>query len=321
MPEYRFIDYAEEVLKNASHPLTYQEIWELGLELGIREKLDTSGSTPEQTLGARLFVDVRDEPNSKFLKIGSNPARFFLKERENEINQELLDKISKDEDKHVKKKRLSLDFNERELHPIITYYVYSNPGFNRGKKIFTKTVFHEKSSHISLSEWTYPDIVGFYFPLEDWEAKLIELNKNIGKSAIRFYSFEVKKEISRSNYREYFFQAVSNSSWSNEGYLVAAEIEQRDDLFAELERLSNAFGIGILQLNLDDIDASKILFPAHERDLLDWELMNKLCSQNRDFLSFIDNVKIDFESNKIHPSEYDKIITEPEKYLKKLKSI
>jgi len=111
MPEYRFIDYAEEVLKNASHPLTYQEIWELGLELGIREKLDTSGSTPEQTLGARLFVDVRDEPNSKFLKIGSNPARFFLKERENEINQELLDKISKDEDKHVKKKRLSPGFH------------------------------------------------------------------------------------------------------------------------------------------------------------------------------------------------------------------
>ena len=134
-----------------------------------------------------------------------------------------------------------------------------------------------------------------------------------------FIPYEVKKEINRSNYREYFFQAVSNSSWSNEGYLVGAKIEQRDDLLAELERLSNAFGIGIVSLDLDDIDSSEILFPAQERSTLDWELMNKLCSQNIDFLSFIDNVRIDFESNKIHASEYDKILTEPEIYIEKMK--
>ena len=319
MPEYRFIDYAEDVLKGTSKPLTYQEIWELGIDLGIKEKLKTEGKSPWHTLGARLYVEVRDNPDSKFIKVGRNPARFYLKKREKELTPEIIEKLIKDEVEPESPKKSLLKFNERELHPLIAYYVYSNPTFNRGRRIYSKTIHHEKSRHNTLSEWTYPDMVGFYIPIEDWENKLIELNKNVDKSAIRFYSFEIKKEITRSNYREYFFQAVSNSSWSHEGYVVAVKIEQRDDLLAELERLSNTFGIGIISISLDDIDSSEILFPARRRNSLDWELMNKLCSQNRDFLSFIDNVRIDFESNRIHASEYDKIISEPEIYIEEIK--
>ena len=59
------------------------------------------------------------------------------------------------------------------------------------------------------------------------------------------------------NYRESFFQAVSNSSWANEGYLVAAEIIQDDELLSELECLSIAFGI--IQLDITDIDALNIV--------------------------------------------------------------
>jgi hypothetical protein len=33
----------------------------------------------------------------------------------------------------------------------------------------------------------------------------------------------MKKELNFSNLRESYFQAVSNSSWANEGYLVTAE--------------------------------------------------------------------------------------------------
>ncbi len=35
--------------------------------------LSTSGKTPWQTLGARLFCEVRDNPNSKFTKVGKRP--------------------------------------------------------------------------------------------------------------------------------------------------------------------------------------------------------------------------------------------------------
>jgi hypothetical protein len=161
-------------------------------------------------------------------------------------------------------------------------------------------------------------MVGVYLPLEDWNKTLIEFNKATDKGAIRLYSFEIKKVIDRGNYRESFFQAVSNSSWANEGYLVAPEVQQRDDLLAELERLSNSFGIGLIHLNLGDIDSSTVLYPATHRPYLDWELMNKLCDANEDFEAFIRDVKTDYEGGKIHKSDYDQIPPDPDAYINKL---
>ena len=61
------------------------------------------------------------------------------------------------------------------------------------------------------------------------------------------------------------------------------------------------------------------MYPAKFKEILDWELMNKLCEQNPDFDKFLDNVKIDFEGGKIHKHEYDKIfdIDEIENYINK----
>ena len=129
----------------------------------------------------------------------------------------------------------------------------------------------------------------------------------------------MKKEINRSNYREYFFQAVSNSSWANEGYLVAAKISDDDELMNELERLSSSFGIGLIKLDLDDIDSSSVIFHSNKKKELDWETMNKLCEINSDFKKFIQDVKIDFDSKRIHKSEYDEIIPEPENYISKIR--
>jgi hypothetical protein len=38
-----FLDLAIEVLKQASKPLTYQEVWELVKQLGITPKIKTTG--------------------------------------------------------------------------------------------------------------------------------------------------------------------------------------------------------------------------------------------------------------------------------------
>jgi hypothetical protein len=97
--------------------------------------------------------------------------------------------------------------------------------------------------------------------------------------------------------------------------LVAASLENDDDLYSELERLSASFGIGLIILDLDDIDSSQVVFPAKAKIDLDWELMNKLCEQNDDFESFIDDVRKDFEVRTIHKSEYDKILDDVEDYI------
>ncbi|MGB2987255.1 MAG: HTH domain-containing protein [Phycisphaerae bacterium] len=310
---YSFLDLAEDVLKSASAPLTYQQCWDQGQAKGLTTKVKTKGKTPWQTMGAQLYVDVRDNAHSRFVKVGRRPTRFFLKSRESELSEALLKRIEIEE---VKKPAPKTTYHERDLHSLLTYYVYANPTFSRGRSIFTKTIFHEGSRRKGFNEWLHPDLVGVYLPLEDWKQDVIKFNQLLDNNSIRLFSFELKKSLSKSNYRESFFQAVSNSSWAHEGYLVAAEITQDDDLLAELERLSASFGIGIIHLHLSDFNSSTVVFPARARQILDWETINKLCEQNKDFAKFVQDVKIDFESERIHRSEYDVVIKEPEKYIK-----
>jgi len=313
--KYSLFDFAKEVLEKSDRPLTYQEIWYKGVEMGLYKKLNVTGKTPWQSLGSRLFVDVRDNENSEFIKLGKNPARFFLKSRKDLLPKDIIEKIEISENRPTKE---VFSFSERDLHPLLSYFVYANPSFNRGRSVLTKTIYHEKSRKKGYNEWLHPDLVGFYIPLEEWDTNLIEFNRLSENNVVKLYSFEVKKTINKGNYRQYFFQAVSNSSWANEGYLVAADIKKDDDLLSELERLSTSFGIGIIQLDLQDIDSSSVLFPAKQRVKLDWDTMNKLVEQNKDFAKFIQDVKIDFESKRIHKSEYDRIIDDPETYIRKI---
>lgn len=311
---YTFLDFAAEVLANSAQPLTYQEIWQVGEAAGYPEKLNSGGKTPWQTLGARLFVDVRDNPSSKFVKLGGRPARFFLKERASLLPEGIIEAIELSEQKEPQGK---IGFSERDLHPLLAYFAYTNPSFVRGRNILTKTIFHEKSKKSGYNEWSHPDIVGFHLPLEEWGKDLIDFNRITNANALKLYSFELKKSITKGNYRESFFQAVSNSSWANEGYLVTASIKQDDELLSELGRLSSSFGIGIVQLDLEDIDSSMVVFPARSKLQLDWEMMSKLATQNSDFKKFLADVKIDFDSNRIHISEYDQILDDPEGYIRK----
>ena len=84
---YSFLDLAREILQSASTPLTYQQMWEAGKVADLAGKVKTKGKTPWQTLGAQIYVDVRDNPNSDFVKVGKRPARFFLKSRQSTLHQ------------------------------------------------------------------------------------------------------------------------------------------------------------------------------------------------------------------------------------------
>lgn len=313
-PRYTFLDFARDVLEAVAQPLTFMEIWAAGQKEGFQSRLAISGKTPWQTLGARLYVDIRDNPETQFMKVGKNPSRFWLLSRKDQLTDEDLATATRATPEVVKPKP---SFPERELHPLLAYFAYTNSSFNRGRQVYTKTIFHERSKHTALSEWVHPDMVGFYVPIDDWEGTVLELNKATDKTALRFYSFEVKKQLDRSNYREYFFQAVSNSSWAHEGYLVACEVQQ-DDVNAELARLSASFGIGVILLDLTDLDSSRVLYPARTRDYLDWETINKLCEQNSDFRSFVDDVQRDYAGKKIHASEYDSILKDSDSHIRKL---
>lgn len=112
-------------------------------------------------------------------------------------------------------------------------------------------------------------------------------------------------------------QAVSNSSWANEGYLVVLNLKNDEELISELKRLNNAFGIGVIHLNSECIEESEILFNAKQRDSVDWDTVNRLAVKSKNFNEFISNINEDIKLSK-PKSEYDIILNE-EEYLDYIK--
>jgi hypothetical protein len=72
---YSFLDLAYDVLEDSRTPLTYQQIWDNAKQSGLASKIESTGKTPWQSLGARLYVEVRDNASSKIVKVSSRPAR------------------------------------------------------------------------------------------------------------------------------------------------------------------------------------------------------------------------------------------------------
>ncbi len=168
-------------------------------------------------------------------------------------------------------------FDERSLHKLFC-------SFLRNRGVYAKTIYHEKSSNKadSAQKWIHPDIVGAQFEEFKNDATLALLKATEPKQSIHIYSYELKRRIETdSQLKQYYFQALSNSSWANFGFLVAFEVNE--DLEEEMARLNNAFGIGIILMQAND---SKILYPAREK-ALDYNTIEKLNNLNPDFCEFI----------------------------------
>jgi len=297
MKKLTFKELAQKILEEERRPLTVAEIWDIAIKKGYDQLCDTQGKTPWRTIGAQIYVDIKNNPDSLFVKIDSKPRKFFLKTL---VSEDKLKEIEEREKGKIKPPK-KLGYTERELHPFLAYFAYTY------MNVYTKTIYHEKSNKRRYAQWLHPDIVGVYFPIEEWKSEIIDFAKEVGSPSVILYSFEIKKELGFHNLRESFFQAVSNSSWANEGYLVTANLYQDDELLSELKRLSAAFGIGIIRLNIDDPDSSEIILPAKHKKELDWETMNKLADENPDFKEFLKRIKIDLSSKEIRKEKYDKV--------------
>ncbi|EPT1596571.1 HTH domain-containing protein [Campylobacter jejuni] len=297
-------ELALEILKQSDRPLSVNEIWQKALEKGLDKKLSSIGQTPTQTIWNRLLTD-----KINFLKTSIKPTTFWLKERENE----LLKLDNKNEITNEKQEKNK--FHERDLHPLLVKFLYENLDFN----LNCKTIYHEQSKKGKGGEdkWNYPDIVGVYFPYDDYEKETITLLENIKQNSYKLFSFELKIALNFSNLKECYFQAVSNSSWANEGYLVVLQ-EIDSEVLSELRRLNQGFGIGVIKLE-KDISNSQILISAKEKEL-DIQTLNMLINKNPNFKEFIDDINKQIKVGKEAKiqANFDEIKSdeEMEKYLK-----
>lgn len=192
--------------------------------------------------------------------------------------------------------------NEHALYPLLAAFLIA-----RHRKIFPKRIDEKKSSNTHGKEgnkWLHPDMVGLEALAGGWSYEMKNLSAKAGARQAKLWSFEVKVDIPRSKVREYYFQAVSNSSWANYGYLVAVNI--KDDAMSELRLLNELHGIGVIRLNTENpADDSAIEIPARERQEVDWGTCNRIASENKDFLKFIQLTAHFYDTKTTSAKEWD----------------
>ncbi|SFS03714.1 COG2958 family protein [Yoonia litorea] len=177
--------------------------------------------------------------------------------------------------------------SEHDLYPVFKDYLKDE------LKIVSKRIDERRSSNnrgVQGNRWLFPDIVGMEDLSEFWDHEVIEAAKAYSDKKTKLWSFELKLKVNGTNLRESFFQAVSNSSWANFGYLVAVEFQGSETL-GELRLLSGLHGIGVIKFDPQDKSSSEILIPARERAEIDWGTVNRITQQNPDFKDYVKLVR------------------------------
>ena len=278
-------------LEEINKPSTYLDIYNYIIE---KKYFDFGNSkTPYLSVSGILtdFIQKNDS-RIKRIKIDGKTYSYYLTKNEKNIGLEILTGDSKTQIEIPSKTIKLKTFEERDLHKLLSSYL-------KNTETYSKTIFHEQSNGKDSNQiWTHPDMVGIKFL--SLQSKISQnFLKSINRvDTFKISSYEIKREInSDSELKKAFFQAVSNSSWANYGYLVAFEFS--DSLNEEMARLNQSFGIGIIELNANPYQ-SQILFPSVYRDL-DFITIYKLCKMNKEFEKFIEQI--------------EKLMTASEKYL------
>ncbi|NHA95973.1 HrgA protein [Helicobacter pylori] len=306
------IEIVQSVLE-ITGPIKVTEVYDKAKELfekgEITNMFDYGGNTPDRSVSAFIYTALNKGEELPFLKAQEKPVLIALKSAAKELGLNI-EKISAPSAKIAHNKIM----HERDLHPFLTYMAFHNENL----KCYTKTIFHEESvkSPKGMDRWLYPDMVGVRFlHAELSNENLIAFSKKFDTLSVKLVSFELKKEISVNNCRECYFQAISNSSWANEGYLVGRHIDTHNpQLMDLLKRLHASFGIGVIDLRTDE-DKSAILLNAKYKEKIDYTMAQELSDKNEKFSGFLKSV-VDYDPDfpNRYKDEFDEVKKKEELY-------
>ncbi len=193
--------------------------------------------------------------------------------------------------------------SEQELYSVLIDYLKNE------QKLYCQRIDEKRSRNTyggGGNQWLHPDIVAIQPIDKEWNELIRTCVKHGSGQSVRLWSFEVKKELNGSNTRKCFFQAVSNSSWANEGYLVTTSISS-NIVEQELRMLSALHGIGVILLNSENPSESEILLPARSRAEVDWQSVDRIVKENEDFKDFIELVSTYYQTGRIRSRDWNKI--------------
>lgn len=292
---YTYLSLAKDILADSKTPLRLGQIWDKAKQKSLDKKLENATTPSKQALSRALHDDSRRN-NAGIFAFSKNPTLFGLEGTHSK------DYTPSEEESQNPK----TSFKERDLHPLFVKCA------NENLNVFCKTIYHEQSkkSQKGQNKWLHPDIVGVSFAFNDYTQKeTLEIAKKLSYPQVKLYSFELKISLDFSNLKQCYFQAISNSSWANEAYLVVFHKIDDEELFNVLKKLNARFGVGIINFGINP-DEFEILIPAKEKDKIDISMIDELVEKSNDFKSFIEKLSNDMERDKRYfsPQEYDEIL-------------
>lgn len=308
-------EIAIKVLKSTKKLMSPLEILEYAKKhlAGIEDKI-SNAQTPEQSIGAQIYTEINNNGlNSIFIKHDTR-MKFGLHELIGLYGNELYNdnlvmeyKVVNDDD--VKEL-------ESQMHKPFVTYLRLDPRF----MLYAKTINASKSDKMKkgMYEWEHPDIIAVKFANTMYRNAFETILKN-KENLFELYSFELKKSVDLSDVSLKYFQAVSNSSWANYGYLVINDIDDSNpDLMEKIKILNDSFGIGVIKFDVDlsnlDRDKNNVLEKAKilvesKRNGINYKYLNRFLGRNNDDINdFFKSVNGQAESTlDINPTLYDEV--------------
>lgn len=278
--------YPEEIAEKQLNPRYNTEdrlIAQLAAEIGGERTTTAKQQCPN--------VSTRDKPRPRIYYWEPNPNQA-------EIAQNHDDEV---DNLNVDTPLVTPGLNEHDLYPLLIEFL------RKEYSLYCQRIDERKSKNVHGSggnHWLHPDIVALETLDMGWEDVVRSCVRSGNYSSVRLWSFEVKKHLTKGNVRKYFFQAVSNSSWANYGYLVATGLNS--DVEGELQMLASLHGIGVLLLNTESLFDSQILIPAREKTSVDWQSANRIVAENSDFHHYIEQVGIYNQTGRLIKSAWNK---------------
>ncbi len=253
-----------------------------------------------QTIAGEIVASRKrmgKKDNIQVIAIGEKRFAFCYKESINARIVTHAESVPESTTSVSKKQNLS----EPDLYPLLKDYLRFR------LNVYSKRIDDTRASNLrgkGGNEWLFPDLVGMEILSKDWDDEIKLCVEQYSDKKTKLWSFEVKKHLDRGKVRKYFFQAVSNSSWANFGYLVAAHIDENAK--HELQILCSLHGIGFIQLNTEHPKDSQILIYAREKTNIDWNTANRIAETNPDFKDYIKTVREFYQSGNEGKHFWDK---------------
>lgn len=237
---------------------------------------------------------VDENPNIQFIE--TRPREFYYDQNELSATDGLIPEQKELDGQQA----LRASLTEHDLYPMLGEILFTE------LRCFSMRIDEKASSNQNGAKgnrWLFPDVVGMIPLSSNWNKEVSVLADTLATDRIQLVSIEVKKDITRSDIREYFFQTVSNSAWANFAYLAAVDLKGNAN--DELTLLCSSYGIGFIVIDPKDLSNSQIKIPAQHRSAIDVNALNRLAIENRDAREFVENVSTFIKTGRLKTSDWD----------------